>query len=150
MLIVFQLADGRVLPVVRGLAEADGSVPAPPAGEFTQVDLPLPGEGDAADAAPGELASIRMPRLAQLWPRQLIPGFITLTGSEAAAQGLAAAPVHLSGGEGAARHGGYALQWWVFGGFALAASIRIAHLTGRRATAAEAEAVATPPTGGTG
>lgn len=150
VLTAFELADGRVLPVVRGLAEDDGTTPAPPAGELTQVGLLLPGEGDAADAAPGELTSVRMPRLAQLWPQQLVPGFITLTDTEAAAQGLAAAPVHLPGGEGSARNGGYALQWWVFGGFALAASIRIAHVTGRRAAAAaEAEAAAALTPGGT-
>lgn len=143
VLTALELADGRVLPVVRGVVPEGVAVPPPPPGTVLQTGILLPGEGDV-DAGPNALGSLRLPLLAQKWPDQrLVPGFITLTAQDAAAQGLEQASVHLPEGEGSARNGGYALQWWVFGAFALGMSLRIAHVAGRRAAAsAEADAAA--------
>ena len=68
ILTAFRVADGRVVPVVRGLAP--GAVaPAPPAGTRTESGIFLPGEGDSDAAAPaGGLASVRTPLIAQRWP----------------------------------------------------------------------------------
>ncbi|MFT3876442.1 MAG: SURF1 family protein [Propioniciclava sp.] len=149
VLAAFEIADGRILPVVRGLASAPSPLPALPAGERTEVGLFLPGEGDpepgtvGASAAPGELGSVRMPLLAQRWPQQLVPGFVTLSEPDAAQHGLAKAPVALPAGEGAARNSGYALQWWVFAAFGLGMAIKLAHGLGvRERRAQEAAALA--------
>ncbi len=142
------LADGRVLPVVRGLASDPASIIAPPAGTVTETGLFLPGEGDPADVVPdGKLRSVRMPLLAQQWPQQLVSGFVTLTAEESAAQRMAHAPVTLPSGEGSAQNGGYALQWWVFAAFALGMSIKLAHSLGvqdRRREEGELAAPGTP------
>lgn len=128
----FEVRDGRVLPVVRGLLTDPDAVPAPPAGERTEVGLFLPGEGDAPAVPAGMIGSVRMPLLAQYWPDQLVPGFVTLSASDAAAHGLAQAPVKLPAGEGSARNSGYALQWWVFAAFGLGMSLKLAHGLGVR------------------
>ena len=125
------LADGRILPVVRGLAANDEPYAAPPTGVVTETGLFLPGEGDPDGVVPdGTLRSVRMPLLAQKWPQQLIPGFVTLNAEESSAQGMQQAPVSLPSGEGSARNSGYALQWWVFAAFALGMAIKLAHTLG--------------------
>lgn len=131
VLTALELADGRVLPVVRGVAPG-GTIPAPPAGLVSQTGLLLPGEGDSdAEVGPDQMASVRMPLLAQRWPQRLLPGFITLTATDAAAQGLGHASVTLPA-EGSAHNGGYALQWWMFAAFVLGMSIKLARSMGAR------------------
>lgn len=141
VLAAFQVRDGRVLPVVRGVVDDPASVPPPPAGERTETGLLLPGEGDAPDAAPGTLGSVRMPLLAQRWPQQLLPAFVTLGPEDARAHGLAPASVDLPTGEGSVRNSGYALQWWVFAAFALGMAVKIAHGLGVRDRRREADAL---------
>lgn len=129
VLTALQLDDGRVLAVVRGLTT--GGAGAPPTGVVTQTGLFLPGEGDPKGVVPdGSLRTVRMPLLAQVWPQQLVAGFVTLNAAESAAQGLAQAPVQLPGGEGSVQNSGYALQWWVFAAFALGMSIKFSHTLG--------------------
>lgn len=133
VLTAVRLSDGRVLPVVRGLGGAQEQFAAPPAGTVNETGLFLPGEGDPDGVVPdGTLRSVRMPLLAQQWPQQLIPGFVTLTAEESGAQGMRHAPVSLPSGEGSARNSGYALQWWVFAAFALGMAIKLAHSLGVR------------------
>lgn len=134
----FEVADGRILPVVRGLTASESAVVAPPAGERTETGLFLPGEGDLKDdrgvnvqVPEGQLASVRMPALAQRWTN-LVPGFVTLGAEDARDHGLAAAPVDLPTGEGSAQNSGYALQWWVFAAFGLGMAIKLAHSMGVR------------------
>lgn len=141
VLAAFQVRDGRVLPVVRGLVDDPAAVPPPPSGDRTETGLFLPGEGDVDGAAPGTLSSVRMPLLAQLWPQQLIPGFVTLGEADAAAHGVRPASVELPDGEGSARNSGYALQWWVFAAFAVGMSVKIAHGLGAAERRREADAL---------
>ena len=107
---------------------------------MTETGLFLPGEGDPDGVVPdGTLRSVRMPLLAQKWPQQLIPGFVTLNAEESSAQGMQQAPVSLPSGEGSARNSGYALQWWVFAAFGMGMAIKIAHAMGvKERKAAEA------------
>lgn len=150
VLAAFEVQDGRTLAVVRGLASASDSIAPPPSGTVSETGLFLPGEGDVKDdrginvvVPPGQLASVRMPALAQEWS-DLVPGFVTLTGSDASRHGLAPAPLDLPSGEGSAQNSGYALQWWVFAAFALGMSIKLAHSLGvRERRALEAEALET-------
>ena len=137
-----RLADGRLLPVVRGFTTSTTVTP-PPSGTVQQTGLLLPGEGDAEVSTPGSLGSVRMPLLVQQWPDPLVPGFITLSEVDSSAQGLSEAPVSLPEGQGSFQNGGYALQWWVFAAFGLWMAVRIAYTIGRRdALAREASALA--------
>lgn len=126
------LPDGRVVPVVRGLAPATGVLPAPPSGTQKASGIFLPGEGEDEASGAGELTSIRMPLLAQKWPQQLTPGFVTLDAARAAAQGLAPAAVTLPHGERSLQNGSYAIQWWLFAAFALGMGLKLAHGLGER------------------
>lgn len=135
VLTALQLSDGRVLPVVRGVATPGVDPPPAPRGTLTQTGIFLPSEpgADHPLATGYELGSVRLPQLAQLWTQPLMPGFITLDAATSAAQGLAPASVTLPSGEGSWRNSGYALQWWVFALFALGMSIRIAQTMGKKA-----------------
>jgi cytochrome oxidase assembly protein ShyY1 len=121
-----RLANGDVLPVVRGLTT---SVTAPPApdGQQTGTGLLLPSEEAPTGNLPaGQISSVRLPTLAQTWPGPLVSGFVTLSEADARAQGLAPAPVALPEASGRLRNGAYALQWWVFAGFAVTLAVRMA------------------------
>lgn len=115
----FRLADGRVLAVVRGVTA--GAPPPPPTGTLQQTGVLLPSE-DSGD--PG--TSLRVPLLAQTWPGQLIEGYVNLTAAESAAQGVQPSPLALPEAPGRLRNGAYALQWWLFAGFALILAVRFA------------------------
>ncbi len=128
VLTALQVSDGRVVPVVRGTLSASATPPPPPSGPRTETGLFLPGEAD--DARPvgaGELASVRTPLIAQHWPQQVTPGFVTLDAAGASAQGLGAAAVTLPHGDKSLQNGSYAIQWWIFAAFALLMSWRLAH-----------------------
>ena len=129
-----QLADGRVLPVVRGTIAPGAEAPAPPSGTKDQVGIFLPSEPGADHPLTSgyTLGSVRLAQLAQLWPEPLMPGFITLDADESARQGLSPATVSLPTGEGSWRNSGYALQWWVFAAFALGMALKIAQSMGKR------------------
>jgi cytochrome oxidase assembly protein ShyY1 len=137
VLAAFEVAGGRVLPIVRGsLANAASPIPSPPAGELTQEGIFLPSEPGADHLVPDDqLGTVRLPLLAQRWPQQLVPGFVTLKEPESLAQQLAPVTVVLPSGDGSWRNGGYALQWWVFAAFALGMSLKVAQSLGRGETA---------------
>lgn len=128
------LADGRVLPVVRGtVGSLTVPAPPPPAGTVTQTGVFLPSEARADHPVPADaLGSVRLPLLAQRWSQPLLPGFITLGAADAAAQGLSPAIAVLPTGEGSVQNIGYALQWWVFAAFAVLLTVRFVRTIGRR------------------
>jgi hypothetical protein len=72
-----------------------------------------------------------LPVLAQFWPQQLLPGFITLRGPDSEAQGLRMAVVALPTGSGSIQNIGYALQWWVFAAFGAFMTFRFVRALGR-------------------
>jgi len=126
-------ADGSVVAVVRGL-ETTPEDPLPPTGEVARTGVLLPSEelSDSTAALPdGQIASVRLPTLAQTWPGPLVNGFVTLDPDAAGSEGLAAVAVELPEAQGRLRNGAYALQWWVFAAFALGMSIRVARDIGR-------------------
>ncbi len=134
VLSALELADGRVLPVVRGTVAGGAAVPAEPGAARTETGIFMPSEPPADHALPSgcRLGSVRLPLLAQLWEQPLLPGFITLDAAASEGQGLSPATVKLPEGEGPWRNSGYALQWWVFALFALGMAWRVAHSMGRR------------------
>lgn len=134
VLTALALADGRVLPVVRGsLPVGSTALPAPPTGQVTQIGVFLPSEaGEEARPAADEVSSVRLAALAQSWPQQLTPGFITLSAEDSASQGLGKAGTALPNGEGSVQNAGYALQWWVFAAFAAFMTVRFVRTIGQR------------------
>ncbi len=134
VLSAFQLDDGRVLAVVRGtLGTVTAPAPPPPAGKLRQGGVFLPSEPGADHAVPPDtLGSVRLPALAQDWPQQLLPGFITLSQADAQAQGLIPAALALPSGEGSVQNIGYALQWWVFAAFGAFMTVRFVRTLGQQ------------------
>lgn len=135
VLTALQVPDGRVLAVVRGIGTAGSAPPAPPTGQVRVVGVFLPSEA-AGDTPTG---SVRLPALAQQWPQQLLPGFVTLDEAGARSQGLEPALVSLPDGEGSWQNYGYALQWWVFAAFALFMAGRFVRAIGRQGTLGAAD-----------
>jgi cytochrome oxidase assembly protein ShyY1 len=128
------LADGRALPLVRGsLPGPESDVPAAPPGQVAVEGVFLASEAGADHPVPdGTLASLRLPLLAQTWPQQLVPGYVTLDAAASTAQGLGAVVPVLPTGEGSLQNAGYAVQWWVFAGFAALMTVRFVAVIGRR------------------
>lgn len=121
-----RLTDGDVVPVVRGVVTG-ATAPPPPVGDERETGLLLPSEeAPAGDLPAGQLSSVRIPTLAQVWPGPLVSGFVTLDPPDATAQGLQPATTALPEANGRLRNGAYALQWWVFAAFALYLASRIA------------------------
>jgi surfeit locus 1 family protein len=126
-------ADGSVVAVVRGF-ETTPDQPAPPSDPVTRTGVLLPSEETSQSTAPlpdGQVATVRLPTLAQTWPGRLVGGFVTLDAQASSAEGLAPVTVALPEAQGRLRNGAYALQWWVFAAFALGMSIRVARDIGR-------------------
>ena len=126
-------ADGSVLAVVRGVVSGP-TAPPPPIGEVQQVGVLLPTEEHLAGADPpnGQIASVRLPSLAQQWPGPLIDGFVTLSRADSVKQGLAPAELQLPESGGRVRNGAYVGQWWLFAAFTLFMAFRMARDLGVR------------------
>ncbi|MDF1487412.1 SURF1 family protein [Tessaracoccus caeni] len=124
----FRLSDDRTVAVVRGSVSPGDPIPEPPAGPQDIVGVFLASDSPAEPGVEplGDLSTVRLQQLAQEWPAGLVGGYLTLSGDDSAAQGLGTAEVVLPEGEGSATHRGYAMQWWVFAGAAIAFSIFIA------------------------
>jgi surfeit locus 1 family protein len=121
-------ADGSVVAVVRGVVYETATAPAPPNGLVHQVGVLLPSEEHVpeTDLSSGQMASVRLPALAQQWPGPLIDGFVILSTADAARQGMAPAEWQLPEARGRLRNGAYAMQWWLFAAFTLFMAFRIA------------------------
>ena len=122
-----RLPDGGILPVVRG-AVTGRHAPDPPGGQVTGSGIFMPSEGsDAAGRQRGaEPTTVVLPSLAQQWTGSLVNGFATLTAAESREQGLDPVTVALPSAHGRLQNGFYALQWWVFAGFAIWMAFRMA------------------------
>jgi surfeit locus 1 family protein len=125
--------DGSVVAVVRGTVSTPNP-PPPPSGPVHQVGVLLPTEEHVPDTGlpSGQIASVRLPALAQQWPGPLIDGYVTLSSADAASQGLAAAPLHLPEAPGRVRNVAYVGQWWLFAAFTLFMAFRMARDLGIR------------------
>lgn len=126
-------ADGSVVAVVRGIVSTP-SPPPPPGGLVHQIGVLLPTEEHMPDTdlPSGQIASVRLPALAQQWPGPLIDGYVTLSSADATGQGLAAAPLQLPEAPGGLRNVAYVGQWWLFAAFTLFMAFRMARDLGVR------------------
>lgn len=123
-------ATGAILPVVRGWLPAAGGLPAmpdPPTGQITVVASLAPGESPSAESYPaGQLGSVDLARLVNVWPGEIYNAFGFAQREAPAADPQAAdrpgaleripPPRPDTGLKG--RNAAYALQWWVFAAFA--------------------------------
>jgi surfeit locus 1 family protein len=125
--------DGSLLVVVRGVVSSPNA-PAPPSGLVQQVGVLLPTEEHLPepDLPGGQIASVRLPALAQLWRGPLIDGYVNLSSADAASQGLAPAPAQLPEAPGRLRNGAYSIQWWLFAAFTVFMAFRMARDIGLR------------------
>ncbi|MEV7397987.1 SURF1 family protein [Aeromicrobium sp. NPDC092404] len=115
--------DDRALLVVRGWAPEPTDLPAVPAGEVAIDAVLEQGEagGTTYDPDRREIGSVRIPALTNELPYDLYSGFAIST-STSAAGGLDLVPPPQPGDVSwtvGLRNLAYALQWWVFGAFAL-------------------------------
>ena len=142
VLTALRQADGSLVAVVRGVV-SEPIAPPPPGGPVQQVGVLLPTEEHMpeTDLPSGQLASVRLPALAQQWPGPLLDGFVNLSSADAASQGLTPAPLQLREGPGRLRNGAYVGQWWLFAAFTLFMAFRIARDIGMH----EAEVVEITP-----
>ena len=132
VLTALRQADGSVVAVVRGIV-TEPNAPPPPNSPVQQVGVLLPTEEHVpeTDLPSGQIASVRLPALAQQWPGPMIDGFVTLSSADAASQGLAAAPLQLPEAPGRLRNVAYVGQWWLFAAFVLFMAFRMARDIGR-------------------
>lgn len=131
-------STGARIAVVRGfLPVAEAVPPAPPAGSVTVSGTLAPGESpaDRTGLAEGQRASIDLATLANEWPSGLYSAFVFAAEEEPAP---AAAPTRIPpprpSGDVDWRNLGYALQWWVFAGFAVFMFVRLVREDHRRDT----------------
>jgi cytochrome oxidase assembly protein ShyY1 len=132
VLTALRQADGSVVAVIRGIVP-EPNAPPPPKSPVQQVGVLLPTEEHVpeTDLPSGQIASVRLPALAQQWPGPMIDGFVILSSADAASQGLAAAPLQLPEAPGRLRNVAYVGQWWLFAAFVLFMAFRMARDIGR-------------------
>jgi surfeit locus 1 family protein len=125
--------DGSLVAVIRGVVSSPNP-PAPPTGLVQQVGVLLPTEEHLPepDLPGGQIASVRLPALAQLWPGPLVGGYVNLSSVDATSQGLAPAPSQLPEAPGRLRNGAYSMQWWLFAAFTVFMAFRMARDIGLR------------------
>jgi surfeit locus 1 family protein len=146
VLTALRQADGSVVAVVRGVVP-EPNAPPPPTDPVQQVGVLLPTEEHVpeTDLPSGQIASVRLPALAQQWPGPMIDGFVTLSSADAASQGLVAAPLQLPDAPGRVRNVAYVGQWWLFAAFVLFMAFRMARDIGREEGAEVVEITAEGP-----
>jgi surfeit locus 1 family protein len=116
---------GAVLPVVRGWAPDRASIPPPPQGRQTVRGVLQPSENSASaprlvDGVPAadEVTTVSSAVLVGIYPTdRLYDGFLLLEPPSSGLQAVDPDVVPTSGWH--LVNTGYALQWWVFAGFAV-------------------------------
>ncbi|WP_205859595.1 SURF1 family protein [Phycicoccus flavus] len=112
---------GATLPVLRGFVP-DGTDPGPPPrGPRTLAGGLAPGESPStAPVGPGEIASVDTSVLVNTWTGDLYNAFLFLRAEDPAdGPQLTKVPTPLGPTGVTWRNAAYAVQWWVFAGFAL-------------------------------
>jgi len=148
--------DGAVLPVARGWVPGDAAAaradaPAPPDGEVTVTGYLQASEAAGAlDPDAGTAQGISSAQLVNVWGGPIWSGYLVLQDSSAGADdALPRLPAPEAGGGGLdLRNLGYALQWWIFGLFAVGLWIRLVRDEAAGPVTAEDAAEVREPAGG--
>ncbi len=116
--------DDAVLPVLRGWVEDPAAAGIPDTADRRVTGTLAPSESiTTGTLPPGQLGSINLATLANQWPPQdLYNAFIFATDEQPPVRTGELAPVpppSLTSSDVDWRNLGYALQWWVFAGFAV-------------------------------
>lgn len=122
-------SSDATLAVLRGFVTSPTGIPAPPTGRITLDGGLAPGESPSTMALPpGQMGSVDLSLLVNTWPGRIYNAFVFLqketpaTGSDPAAVGslnaLTHVPTPVTDTGLKWRNLGYALQWWIFAGFA--------------------------------
>lgn len=121
--------QGALVTVLRGWVAEPGRAGSPPPTPVTVTGTLAPGESPALypSLPPGQLGSVDLAALANTWPEDLFNAFVfatdetpQLTSSEV----VPVPPPALTGRGFDWGNLGYALQWWVFCGFAVYMYVR--------------------------
>ncbi len=140
--------SGATLPVVRGFVEDEADAGPPPEGPLRIEGGVAPGESpDERPVPEGQIGSVDLSLLVNTWPGDLYNAFLFLE-SETPATGPQLTKVPTPLGETGIRwrNAAYALQWWIFAGFALWLWVRMV----RDEASREAGADAAVPAGNNG
>ncbi|WP_084961980.1 SURF1 family protein [Thermoactinospora rubra] len=114
-----RLADGTLVPVVRAWTATPEAAPAVPPGQVAVTGRVRPSEATDgvrryAALPSGQVATVSTAELINLWPGEKVRnGFVVADGS-----GVRIPPPQ-TGGELTWRNLAYALNWWIFAGFAV-------------------------------
>lgn len=119
---------GAHLPVLRGWMAPDAAVPPPPSGEVEVTGYLANSEQETTTSrTPGTLSNISSAHLVNLWGTPIYSGYLVQESTSADSAGLAMAPppdlVKDSGRNW--QNLGYAVEWFIFGGFALALWVKM-------------------------
>jgi len=141
---------GAVLPVVRGWvtdAAAAASVPAP-SGPVELTGYLQSGEaaGTGTRLVPGQVDAISPAELVNRWGGPMYSGYLVLAGSDPVPDpdvALLGRPT-LTGTGPALQNLAYAVQWWIFGGFAVALWVRLVRDEARSEVEDAADVVGDP------
>ncbi|GII75280.1 SURF1-like protein [Sphaerisporangium rufum] len=127
LLTPLRLADGTLVPVVRGWVPAPGDpAAAAPSGPVTVSGRWQPSEPSdfarprAAPLPAGQLATVSTAELINVWPGARVRDGFVVTGAPVPGGVRAvAAPPPTVAGSFSWRNLAYAAQWWIFAGFAV-------------------------------
>ena len=108
------------LPVVRGWTAH--SAPPPPEGVVEVTGWLQPGERGGDPALPGQINAVSPAELVNIWGGPIYSGYLVL---EDAQPGLTTVAAPALRGPVDLQNLGYALQWWVFAGFAVLLWVRM-------------------------
>ena len=142
---------GATLAVVRGwVPDAAAAAAAPaPGGPVELTGYLQAGEagGTGADLPAGQVDAVSPAELVNRWGGPMYTGYLVVSGSDPAQDdslALLGRPSETGGGL-ALQNLAYALQWWIFGGFAVALWVRLVRDEARAAVDDDAEALEEMP-----
>lgn len=119
--------SGAVLAVVRGWVAEAADAPAAPSGPVRLVGYLQAGEAASeAELPDGQVEAISPAELVNRWGGPTWSGYLVVAESEPPQDGVELLPPPTAGARGLALQNlAYALQWWLFGGFAVLLWIRM-------------------------
>lgn len=113
--------SGGTIAVLRGFVGSPSEAAAPPGGSVTLTGGLAPGESPSrTPVGAGQIGSVDLSVLVNTWPGDLYNGFVFLESEDPSSGAqLTKVPTPLGDTGIRWRNAAYAVQWWIFAGFAL-------------------------------